>query len=400
MSSATQQSKEISLLKTFINGINALSGIGIISTPYALSEGGWLSLILLLLIAASAYFTGLLLRRCMDADPQITSYPDIAGSAFGRKGRIVASIFICLELYFVATELLIMEGDNLHKLSPNFALKLGQLRVEGKHSFVIIAGLTILPSMWLSDLGMLSYISAGGALSSLIIIISVLCVGASTSVGFHGKGRLINLQGMPTALSLYTFCYGAHGIFPTIYNSMKNKSQFPKVLCLSYITSTIAYVSMAILGYLMFGKDVQSQVTLNLPTENISSKIAIYTTLVGPLAKYALTVMPIVTAIESRLPVEYQKRRPVSLLIRTLLLFSTVVLAVVFPFFGYLMAFIGAVLIVVVSFLLPCTCYLKITGAYRNWGYETVGIVGIMSMATLVGVVGTYSSVVQTVRTV
>jgi vesicular inhibitory amino acid transporter len=59
---------------------------------------------------------------------------------------------------------------------------------------------------------------------------------------------------------------------------------------------------MAILGYLMFGHDVQFQVTLNLPTSLVSSKIAIYTTLVGPITKYALIATPIANAIESRLP--------------------------------------------------------------------------------------------------
>ncbi|KAJ6690001.1 hypothetical protein OIU85_006301 [Salix viminalis] len=34
-------------LKTCFNGLNALSGVGILSIPYALSQGGWLSLILL-----------------------------------------------------------------------------------------------------------------------------------------------------------------------------------------------------------------------------------------------------------------------------------------------------------------------------------------------------------------
>lgn len=65
--------------------VNA-SGIGILSIPYALSSGGWLSLITLILIAAAACFTGLLLRKCMDTDPDITTYSDIAGHAFGRKG--------------------------------------------------------------------------------------------------------------------------------------------------------------------------------------------------------------------------------------------------------------------------------------------------------------------------
>lgn len=255
---ATDEKREASFLKRCINGINALSGtllliffigklyiknelllcfylfyssgIGILSVPFALSLGGWLSLIILVLIASAACFTGLLIRRCMEKDPvKITSYIDIAGHAFGRKGRVIASVFTCLELYFVATGLLIMEGDNLHKLSPNFALKIGGLTLEGRHAFVALSGIMIFPSMCLNNLSVLSYVSAGGVLSSLIIIVCVVCVGTTKSVGFHDKGRLFNLDGLPTSLSLYIFCYGAHAMFPPIYNSMRKKKQFSMV---------------------------------------------------------------------------------------------------------------------------------------------------------------------------
>ncbi|KAE9464155.1 hypothetical protein C3L33_03937, partial [Rhododendron williamsianum] len=203
MAVSPSTSKQVSFFKTSINGINALS------VPYALSSGGWLSLILLLLIAASASFTGLIIHRCMDSNPLITAYPDIAATTFGKKGRIIASIVICLELYLVATGFLILEGDNLHKLSLNFALKLGNLALDGRHSFVIVAGAMIFPTTWLSDLGILSYISFGGVISSIIIIVAVFFVGTTKEVGFHGKGILVSFKGLPTALSLYTFCYGA-----------------------------------------------------------------------------------------------------------------------------------------------------------------------------------------------
>ncbi|OMO61043.1 Amino acid transporter, transmembrane [Corchorus capsularis] len=373
----SDQDKQISFLKTCINGMNALSGIGILSIPYALSSGGWLSLAILLLIAAAACFTALLISRCMDANPESRSYIDIAGQAFGRKGRVIASVFICLELFFVATGLLIMEGDNLTKLSP---------------------GLAILPSMWLNDLSALSYVSAGGVLCSLVILVCVFCVGVTKEVGFHGKGRLINLNGIPTAINLYTFCYGAHAVFPPIYSSMKKKSQFSKVLLTSFIIYTITYMSMAIVGYLIYGQNVQSQVTLNLPTEKVSSKIAIFTVLAAPIAKYALTVMPIATAIASRLPANYRGRKAINIVIRMSILISTVVLAVVFPSFQSVMSLCGAVLVVFVSFLFPCLCYLKTFEIYKKWGIELVGIVIIMLLALAVGSVGTYSSIAQTVK--
>ncbi|XP_057462758.1 amino acid transporter AVT1I-like isoform X3 [Actinidia eriantha] len=172
------------------------------------------------------------------------------------------------------------------------------------------------------------------------------------------------------------------------------------VLLLSFIVCTITYVSMAILGYLINGHTVQSQVTLNLPKEKISSKVAIYTILGGPIAKYALTTMPVASSIESSLPANYQDNRHISILIKMFLLVSTVVFAVLFPSFESVISLSGAVLIVAVSFLLPCVCYLKIFGVYRNMGYELAGIVGIILLAVLVGVVGTYSSITQTVKQV
>ncbi|XWS16931.1 hypothetical protein CRYUN_Cryun33cG0024200 [Craigia yunnanensis] len=62
-----------------------------------------------------------------------------------------------------------------------------------------------------------------------------------------------------------------------------------------------------------------------------------------------------------------------------------------------MMSLCGAALVVCVSFLLPCLCYLKTFEVYRNRGIELAGIVVIMSLACLVGSVGTYSSITQTV---
>ncbi|KAE9445133.1 hypothetical protein C3L33_22969, partial [Rhododendron williamsianum] len=161
-------------------------------------------------------FTSLLIHRCMDSNPLITTYLDIGATAFGKKRKNH-----CFNWF------LKLEGDNL--LSPNFALKLGNLALNGRHSFVIVAGVMIFPSTWLSDLGILLYISFGGVISSIIIVVAVFFVGTTKEVGFHGKGILVSFKGLPTALSLYAFCYGVYAMFPTIYNSMRKKSQFPKI---------------------------------------------------------------------------------------------------------------------------------------------------------------------------
>uniref|UniRef100_A0A7N0V7V3 Amino acid transporter transmembrane domain-containing protein n=1 Tax=Kalanchoe fedtschenkoi TaxID=63787 RepID=A0A7N0V7V3_KALFE len=385
-----QPSKGTSFLRTCFNGINALSGVGILSIPYALAQGGWLSLGLLFIVAVLCWYTGLLLQRCMDAHPRVNSYPDIGSLAFGSKGRKLVSLFMCLELYLVAVEFLILEGDNLDKLFPNAELKLAGLKIGGKRLFVVLTALVVLPSTWLRSLGVLAYVSFGGVVASVVLVVSVFWVGKVEGVGFHDKGEFVKWAGTPTSLSLFAFCYCGHAVFPTLSNSMKNTSQFSKVLLVCFGVSTLCYGSMAVQGYLMFGQNLHSQITLNLPLSKLGSKVAIYTTLINPLTKYAIMITPLATTIEEKSL--FRESRLISCLIRTILVISTVFVALTVPFFGYMMAFIGAFLSVMMSMILPCLCYLKINKGSRSFGLELVLIGAILVIGSLVAVFGTYTS--------
>ncbi|GKC28227.1 amino acid transporter AVT1I-like protein [Tanacetum coccineum] len=390
--------KGTTFIRTCFNGVNTLSGVGILSVPYALSKSGWLGLLVLVFVALLCFYTGLLLRRCMDSDPRIKSYPDIGQVAYGGKGRAMVSTFLYLELFFVAVEFLIMEGDNLHKLFPKEIFDIYGIKIGGKQGFILMTGLVVLPTTWLKSLGVLAYISAGGVLASVILVLAVLWGGAFDGIGFHESGELWNWSGLPTAISLFTFCYCGHAVFPTLCNSMKDKSQFPKVLIVCFILSTISYGSMAIFGYMMFGEHLTSQVTLNLPTKNISSKIAICTTLINPITKYALIVSPIATAVEETFP--FRESKMMSCLLRTSLVISTVFVALVVPYFGYVMAFIGAFLSIAVSILFPCLCYWKIVIGLKKFRVEIIMILIILLIGTLVAVVGTYTALTYIIKEV
>lgn len=367
------------------------SGIGILSIPYAVSQGGWLSFILLIVFAMMFWYTGLLLQRCMNKHPLIKSYPDIGEVAFGLRGRAMISTFIYIELFLVAVELLILEGDNLEKLFPHMNFKIGSLRIEGKSGFVVLAALVILPTTWLRSLGALAYVSLGGVMVSIVLIGCVVWVGEVDGVGFHESGQLVNWEGLTTAVSLFAFCYCAHGVMPTLINSMNDRSQFGKVLIVCFVASTIIYGTIAVLGYAMFGDYLMSQITLNLPSKKISTKLAIYSTIINPFTKYAVLITPIANAIEEKWLL--CKRKPIAILVRTTILVSTVLMALFMPFFGYVMAFIGAFFSVTISLLFPCICYLKMNKAARQFGLELIIIIVILFVGIFIGILGTYLSV-------
>jgi len=169
------------------------------------------------------------------------------------------------------------------------------------------------------------------------------------------------------------------------------------VLLGCFLLTTAGYAYMAIIGYLMFGDEVESQVTLNLPLNKVSSKLAIYTTLVNPISKFALMATPITSALKDLLPRRY-KNRLTSILVSTVLVMSTTIVALAVPFFGSLMSLVGAFLSVTASILLPCLCYLKISGTYRNFGCEIVAVVILIMVALAMAISGTYTSLKEIVH--
>ncbi|KAK7268971.1 hypothetical protein RIF29_21683 [Crotalaria pallida] len=389
--------KTVSFIGTCLNGLSALSGVGILSIPYALATGGWLSLILLFVISMVAFYSGLLIKRCMDKDCNIKTYPDIGDLAFGKIGRLLVQGAMCIDLYLTASGFLILEGDNLDNLFPN--TEIPGLAIGGKQLFVILVGIIIMPTVWLDDLSLLSYISASGVLASAIIICSVFSVATfDGSVGFNAKGNLLNWNGIPTAVNLYAFCYSAHTVFPSLYNSMRNKHQFSNVLIVCFGLSAASYACMAIIGYLMFGAEVESQITLSLPINRISSQIAIYTTLVNPISKYALVVTPVINALKGLFPQQHKNSRLISILISTTLVISSVIVALTVPLFAYLISLVGAFLGISTAIILPCACYLKISGTYNKFGIETVAIVTIIFLGVVIGIYGTHTALVEIIN--
>ncbi|KAL4016740.1 hypothetical protein IC575_024397 [Cucumis melo] len=376
--------------------LSNLVGVGLLSIPFALSEGGWISLIALFILATIFYYMGILLHRCMEVKPHIKTYPDVGALAFGSSGRVIVAIFVYLESYLVAVEYLIMGGDGLERLFPNEGFSVGSVRIDGRKMYTMVTALVILPTTWPRSFGALAYISLGGILGSICLIFCVLWAGVVDGVGLKQKGAVLKFQGLPTTLSLFTFCYCAHVVFPSLRSSMRNKIHFSKVLLVSFLLSTINYSSMAILGYLMYGENVESQITLSLPQHKISTKIAIFTSLVNPLSKYGSIIYPIAHAIEDASPL--LATRMMSITVRTLLLVTTLIVAMSIPFFAYVMAFIGAFAGVATSILIPCICYLKINQDACKFGWELMFIVLIMLTGSCIGVVGTYTSTKEVIK--
>ncbi|KAK1264900.1 hypothetical protein QJS04_geneDACA011314 [Acorus gramineus] len=387
--------RQCSSFQATFNGINVLCGVGLLSTPYAISNGGWLSLLVLIMFCLISCYTGFLLKRCLDHTPGLSTYPDIAEAAFGKIGRLAISVTLYIELYACCVQFITLVSDNLSYLYPHTQLSVGGINLGTHLVFAIAAAIVILPTICIRNLSLLSYLSAGGVVVSVLVAICLLWVGAVDGVGFHPGGTALEIANFPVAIGIYGFCFSGHTLFPNIYSSMKKPEQFPVVLIVSFFTCLILYAGVAVTGFLMFGSLVNSQFTLNLPHQFMASKIAVWTTVINPFSKYALMMTPVALGIEELMPRRQGRSHFMLLLIpRMTLVISTLVVALTVPFFGFVMAFLGSFFTMLVTFIFPCACYLSIMrGSISLPQVVTCSV--IMMVGFVCACVGSYTAIMK-----
>lgn len=117
---------------------------------------GWLcGMAALFLCAVVTGWTARLLGRCMDLDPTLLTFSDIAFVSFGRRARIVTSVLFTLELFAACVALFVLFADSLDLLFPGF------LSVTG---WKVICGLILIPLNFF-PLRLLSFTSVIGIFS-------------------------------------------------------------------------------------------------------------------------------------------------------------------------------------------------------------------------------------------
>lgn len=151
-----------------------LSVVGLLSQPYAVSQGGWLSLVILLigtlLCQCTAKFvlnvTDQFLQRRPDGVP---SYAEIGREAFGTWGYIISSTVVLLEISLAACISLVFVWNNVLLLFTE----------SWQVSYAVIAAIATaatLPSVWIRNFSRISFIAIFGTFASIGVFIVVVVV--------------------------------------------------------------------------------------------------------------------------------------------------------------------------------------------------------------------------------
>lgn len=364
------------LPQTVFNSINVLIGVGLLSLPMGMKYAGWIcGMTALLVFSLLTAYTAKLLAKCMDLDPSLITFSDLAFISFGRNARIATSILFTLELLAACVALIVLFADSLHLLFPSL------LSLTGWKTF---CALLLIPLNFL-PLRLLSFTSIIGIFSCLSIVLILVFDGfiKPTSPGSLLEPAATylfpkNWLTLPLSFGLLMSPWGGHGVFPNIYRDMRHPYRYNQALKISFSFTYLLDAVTAVAGILMFGDDVRDEITSNILMEASYPRAltVLMTLFVGiiPLTKIPLNARPIVSTVEVLLGLHQQTvadssglvgrsmyfRGAMKIAIRILIVIVFLWISIVFPAFDSIMAFMGSALCFTICVTLPIAFYLKL----------------------------------------
>eukprot|EP00794_Sanderia_malayensis_P003200 gene3200-3675_t len=382
------------------NVSNLIQGIGILSMPFAVHQGGWAAVASMFIVAALGCYTGKLLVNCLYEESKKTgiqrrlrvNYPEVAEAVYKKPGfRLMTAVQI-FEMFGAVTMYVILLGTVLGEL-------LRATTGLGMYEWAAICCVIVLPSLFIKRMSIISWFS----LMAVFALMASLFVMMAFAITKYHTWKLSNIptfnpSTFPVGFGIVVFSYSAHPVFPSIESSMRKPQQFNMMMNWAFALAAIVKALLGVLMVLAFGDNTQEVATVNL-LENAGFSI----TANALVITNAILVIPLVMFVVSEsfddAMLQYfphlnkdSKYHWVWLLMtRPMLLCCALFIATIVPHFGLLMGFVGGFTGTCLCFIFPCWFYLKL-----RWHKISKWVVAlnicIMVFGAIAGCFGAYFS--------
>jgi amino acid permease len=406
----------------YVNVVCVIAGTGTLGLPSALELGGWIGLIILFLAwtmsivrnqpnkkkfrasvveyaclmnLSHLQYTGCILIKCLYVYPdrRLESYKEIATEAFGRIGGWIIFFFNAWILLGAPVLYVLLAGQNIHSLLIYTSAALTDVQWK-----IIVACILIIPFVLVKNMKEVGFMSAFGALATVICVFIVLIVSLQDKPNYANvEHDIVIWNQFPIALSTISFSFGGNVVYTHVEASMAKPRQWKWVVTAGLSTCALLYYLTAVPGYYVYGIETLSPIYENLPAGagkiTATIVITIHVILAAPIliTSFALDM-------EYMLGITVEKRGKVMEFIlrainRIIILAFVTVIACVVPFFGDIMSLVGSFSNCMCTFAFPVLCYLKLTGI-RNKPIHELAWCFLCILLGLVGLIfGTIDSV-------
>ena len=400
-----------SVLRAIYSVLCAIAGVGVLGLPYTLKQGGWFGLVALVVLGLMLLYTGIRLAHCLIASPEVTTYAELGYKAFGTWGKYAVLISQMVNCVGSSILFLVLGGQNLHLISQNLNTGMAQ------YQWTLVVAAIVLPLCYLKtmhEVGLIAICGVAACVLAVIIVIieDFVATGVERSKVYN-TGTFI---GFLKAAATMCFAYGGHVIFPSVIRVMgSNARKFPQAVYWSYGIVMVMYIPIAAISFYSFGAATQDNILKNLG-DSIPAKITEAALAAHVVFAYVVFMNPVFFLVErkvhlDKLAAKFEDRRKdatgwyirwiyaspefcLRVIIRTLMVGFTVLIAILVPFFSDLMSFIGGSAQVASILVLPALIYLKLY-RFKMPLYEVIFNIGTVILGASVGIVATVFAVID-----
>jgi len=345
------------------------------------------------------------LRRSSQSIEDITiSYGKVGTMAFGNTGGWVVDVaivvsqigFCCAYIIFISQNLshylANCFGEDLENITtaedPVKAVEENDCEIDAqKYSTWVVVGTTI-PLIMLGQIRHLNKLAIFSLMADFANLFAYLIVfwfdfEHITKVKIHPKE--MNLEGFPFFLSVSMYCYEGAGLILSLEESVHKdqRKNFKKIFYMAMSAITFLYIVFGVSGYLSFGPETESIITLNLPA-GVFPGLVKASLCFSLFFTFPIMMFPVIETLERRLKIQKSHRFSGSL-VRAIAPIVTSLIVLLIPSFSAMMGLIGATCCSLLAFILPALFHQKLfqgvnTQAQTSLNYFLIflGIVGCM----------------------
>ncbi|EYC19081.1 hypothetical protein Y032_0025g1161 [Ancylostoma ceylanicum] len=343
--------------------VGDMAGGGMIAMPNAVVNAGLIpGVIMISLCAACSGYTGLQLasnwtmmqrRWPKYRDNCRKPYGEMAYRANGPRMRSFIAFMICLTQFGFATVLILLAAKNMAILLHFFfTIKINYCWL------ILIVGLIVWPATMLKSPMHFWQVAVFSALSSSVAV-CLLLIGFVHDAPVCGQDvpeRDFNLQNFFMAYGTMVFAFGGHAVFPTIQHDMKKPRLFSRSVLVAYVFIVLYYMIIAVGGNLIYGATVGDAIIPSVQLQWVQQAVNLMIAL-HVITTIVIVFSPMTQQIEDllRIPHHFGWQR---FLVRSLLFWTIIFVALSLPNFGPLLDLIGASNMSIMTMIMPSIFFL------------------------------------------
>ncbi|GEQ71011.1 hypothetical protein JCM33374_g4692 [Metschnikowia sp. JCM 33374] len=290
--------------KAYFLLVKAFVGTGVLFLPKAFASGG------LVFSAAMLFSFGVLSYWCY----VVLVYAKIASrvSGFAEMGRLcygpwfqqlILFSIVLSQVGFVATYI-VFTAENLRAFVVNVSsYKTSDLNIVW---FIVLEACILTPLSLIRDITKLSLSALLANIFIMVGLITIICFTALELMGNKfqpgaGVHYVFNKSEFSLFIGVAIFAFEGIGLIIPIQESMIYPDHFPRVLRSVILTISAIFVFVGGLGYMTFGKDIETVILLNLPQNSPLIIVVQLFYAFAILLSTPIQIFPAVRLIESRL---------------------------------------------------------------------------------------------------